>query len=234
MTTKAQGNSLLVTADILQTLAADIKAAYESNADTNAYDDAAAAQLSQLAFDVADLANTIASISIPAAAPAPITKYYHANNTWFKPAGLKAIKVIVVAAGGGRSPSVLAGHSYGSGGGGGTAIRTIQAVDLTAQVAITVGLGVSSGNGGGSSFGTYCSATGGTAGAPESGPGGGGDGGGGDFNIPGQEGGGGTGFAIGGPNGGTSYFGGTVGAGGGHSSPGGAGYDGIVVVEEYY
>lgn len=174
-------------------------------------------------------------------------------------AGLKAIKVTVVGAGGNggavSSPTSGSGGG-GGGGGGGAAIEYIPAPSIPGPVAVTAGPGTNS-------FGAFCSATAGAVGttvAALNGSGGaGGVGSGGTFNCNGN--GGSAGGNGAGGNGGGSLFGGgaqaiglqgngtTNGAagsnyGGGGSGgtrlatavtgSGGAGAPGIVIVEEFY
>lgn len=198
--------------------------------------------------------------------------------------GLKSIKVTVVGGGGGGggargpAPPSTVVYAAGGGGGGGTAIEYIPAASLApvvpTGVTVTVGTGGAGGiapatassfstatAGGTSSFGPFCSATGGSAfPAPASDGGAGGIGSGGNLNIRGGGGGaastnpvsvdyGGTGGestlgggAVGafGPSGG--FAGGDFGGGGGGAVAiaaaaglaGGAGAGGIVVIEEFY
>ena len=89
------------------------------------------------------------------------TTTFSADGTWTKPAGCTKVIVTVVGAGGGA-----AGHCE-SGGAGGYAEKVID-VTAVATVAVTVGAGgaattyyAAAPNGGTSSFGAYCSATGG-------------------------------------------------------------------------
>jgi hypothetical protein len=115
-----------------------------------------------------------------------------ASYTWTKPSGCKYVLVYVTGGGGGARNN---DNSYrGAGGGaGGTAIKFID-VSAVSTVAVTVGGGGAHARGSGrgstggtSSFGAYCSATGGIGGQTDS-PYEGGLGGtatGGDFNIPG-------------------------------------------------
>jgi hypothetical protein len=185
---------------------------------------------------------------------------YVAPATWTKPAGLKAVKVTVVGAGGNGGPVTSANANFGAGGGGGggAAIDYIPAPSIPGPVGVTAGAGTNS-------FGAFCSATAGSAapsGAADPVPGGvGGTGTGGTFNTTGQTGqgngvvrnGGNGGCSIlgGGGGGGTSpgigvsagAAGGNYGGGGGGASKGaptaatasgGAGAPGIVIVEEFY
>jgi hypothetical protein len=187
---------------------------------------------------------------------------YVAPATWTKPAGLKAVKVTVVGAGGNGGPIAAANANYiaGGGGGGGAAIDYIPAPSIPGPVAVTAGSGTNS-------FGAFCSATAGSS-APTSSadpvPGGvGGTGTGGTFNTTGQAGdGGGPNTQRTGGTGGSSILGGggaggvvpssgvAAGAAGGNygggggggakgapsaaTTSGGAGAPGIVIVEEFY
>lgn len=134
-----------------------------------------------------------------------------ASYTWTKPAGCKNVLVYVTGGGGGGRNNDNSYRGAG-GGGGGTAIKWIDVTDVS-TVAVTVGAGGAHARGSGrgstggtSSFGSYCSATGGVGGQSDS-PYEGGIGGsatGGDINIPGgagemshdsnREGGGGSSF----------------------------------------
>ncbi len=184
---------------------------------------------------------------------------FTASGTWTKPAGVKKIVVWVVAAGGGGG----GGISGGGGGGGGAGGAAIKLMDVSAisSVSVTVGAGGAGGAsgadgaaGGSSSFGVYCSATGGFGGNKAIGGGNygslGGVGSGGDVNLGGGGGigegassnqgmPGGSGFLGGGGrtvvnavgNTGGNYGGG--GGGGGGANAGGNGGAGVVIVWEY-
>ena len=158
------------------------------------------------------------------------------------PAGVTRIKVTVVGGGGGGG----LGANYGGGGGGGTAIKIISNLTPGELILIAVGRGGTAGSSGGtSSFGSYCSATGGGNGLANQG-GVGGQGSGGDLMFNGSGGGGGgllstIAYAING-HGGSSFYGGggrggvnePASAGGGGGGGGGAnqsGSNGVVVVE---
>lgn len=184
---------------------------------------------------------------------------YVSPATWTKPAGLRAVKVTVVGAGGAGGPMTTgptANAIAAGGGGGGAAILYIDAPAIPGPVAVTAGPGTNS-------FGAFCSATaggtgGGGAGVSPAVGGTGGAGSGGTLNITGA-----AGMPIGQPaatpflggNGGSSILGGggrgaanaaggaggNYGGGGGgasKSSPGsfasGAGAPGVVIVEEFY
>ena len=156
---------------------------------------------------------------------------FTAGGTWTKPAGVLKVIVDVIGGGGGSggiAASSANGGATGGAGGGGYARELID-VTGTASETITVGAGGAAGAagnnnglvGGTSSFGSFCSATGGafssgataTAQAGGNGAGGlGGVGSGGDINSNGSVGGygitfGTSGSAIGG-NGGDSFLGG--------------------------
>ena len=114
------------------------------------------------------------------------------SYTWTKPSGCKYVLVYVTGGGGGARINDSSYRGAG-GGGGGTAIKYID-VSAVSTVAVTVGAGGTYARGSGrgstggtSSFGAYCSATGGQGGQTdvpyEGGPGGSATGG--DFNIPG-------------------------------------------------
>jgi len=186
------------------------------------------------------------------------------TTTWTKPVGVNFIKVYVTGGGGGGG-SHNSDDAQGGGGAGGTAIKWIDVREIT-SVSVTVGVGgtrsignSSSGGGPGgvSSFGSYCSATGGEEPETWAVGGYGGVATGGDINLFGNA--GICGNIDGGGNeessgvGGASYWGGT-GRGGSHwgarSNPrgwgsGGSGthastddegtdgYKGVVIVEEY-
>jgi len=188
-----------------------------------------------------------------AGANPPTVQVFTSSGTWTKPAGCKTIKVIVTAGGGG-------GDSYkyptGGGGAGGTAIKFID-VSAVSSVSVTVGSGGGAeSSGGSSSFGAYCSSTGGN-GAIYLNGGSGGTASGGSINIDGGD--GGVGANTGNPagTGGASIHGGggagglryndengypgrAYGSGGGGAAgnnttrSGGAGKQGIVIVEEFY
>ena len=164
----------------------------------------------------------------------PIMQVIVSSGTFTVPAGVDKIKVTVVG-GGGNGAS-----AGGGGGGGGTCI--IYATGLTAggTVAVTVGAA-----GGTSSFGTYCTATGGISSAGINGGAGGiGTGSGTAINFTGSGGGGGgtgSGFSVYGVGGSSSLGGGGYGninaaggAGGNYGGGGGggaAGSQGIVILE---
>lgn len=160
---------------------------------------------------------------------------FNNSGTWTNPGNVTKVKVTVVGGGGNGAPSPANSNTSG-GGGGGAAIEVISLPSNT-NVSVTVG-----GAAGTSSFGGYCSASGGQNGSGNlirSG----GNGSGGNINISGTEpmagGGGGSIFGgMGGPQDfnvnpgrpGKAY--GTAGGGvryGGRT--GGAGKPGVVIVE---
>ena len=104
------------------------------------------------------------------------TEHYIGDGTWTKTgkAGLKRIKVTVFGGGGGGSTA----GGGGGGGQGGHGYIILDVASVTDNVAITIGDGGAAGTTGGTtSFGSYIEATGGTAGASNSGMGIGGYGG---------------------------------------------------------
>ena len=206
---------------------------------------------------------TIADLAAGGSTP-PTIQTFTASGTWTKPTGCKTIKVTVVGGGGGGGNTTTSSSysSGGGGGGGGTSIQFID-VSAVSSVSVTVGSGGSSASSGGtSSFGAYCSATGGGGGSTgglRAAAGTGGTGSGGALNFSASGAGAGSGPTGGG--GGSSFFGGgakdliltstgssngiaasAYGGGGSGAATfstnaaktGGAGYQGIVVVEEFY
>ena len=170
---------------------------------------------------------------------------FTSSGTYTKPSDINTIFVVVTGAGG-------SGGSQGMGGaGGGTAMKLIDASSITTETVTVAGVsdgggGSSDGvDGGASSFGSHCSATGGEGGpngASTEDPAYGGIGSGGDFNLRG-----GFGSTHRGGGGGSSFWGAVqfkstvlnVGSwgGGGRGGPGGiaaySGSGGVVVVYEY-
>ncbi len=180
------------------------------------------------------------------------------NGTWSRPSGVKTIMVTVTGAGGGGS------GFQESGGAGGTAQRQVDVTNVS-SVSVTVGnpgggtnYSGCGGNGNSSSFGGYCSASGGYgANCRQQHSGGiGGNGSGGSLNVYGGGGGGhGSHYSYGNHHAGPSYWGGSQpsshgqsnyahnhqshcawGAGGNgaqHGNRGARGREGIVVVHEF-
>ena len=100
------------------------------------------------------------------------------SHTWTKPTGINKVKVTVTGGGGGGGGGSPNFNAKGGGGGGGTAIEVID-VSSVSSVSVTVGAGGQGGSasgggtggdgvgGGASSFGSYCSATGGYGGTDQ-------------------------------------------------------------------
>lgn len=176
--------------------------------------------------------------STPVTTAPPTMQVFTGSGTWTKPSGCKKIKVIVT---GGGENSV---NTYVGGGAGGTAIEYI---DVTSVSSVAVTVGAAGSPAGTSSFGAYCSATGGNS------TGFGGVGSGGTLNLSGGAGGfvgyNATAGVYEAGFGGGSYWcagvrdaqnapataygcggGGTFGGGGGTKY----GASGVVVVEEFY
>tara|TARA_B100001094_G_scaffold27998_1_gene23420 strand:+ start:2504 stop:3313 length:810 start_codon:yes stop_codon:yes gene_type:complete len=181
------------------------------------------------------------------------------NGTWSRPNGVKTIMVTVTGAGGGGS-----GYTE-SGGAGGTSQRQVDVTNVS-SVSVTVGnpgggsnYSGCGGSGNSSSFGGYCSASGGYgANCRTQHAGGiGGNGSGGSLNIYGGGGNGhGSHHSYGNHTAGSSYWGGTQasshgqrnyahqhqshcawGSGGNgaqHGGRGARGREGVVVVHEFY
>jgi hypothetical protein len=155
------------------------------------------------------------------------------TSTYTKVSGLKFIIVeIVGGGGGGGNPGST--EEGGGGGAGGYARKTISASDLSATTSITVGAGAATELGGNPSyFGSVMTANGGARGL-DAVNGVGGSATGGDVNITGQ-----SGFLqigiTGGP-GGLSALGlkGSGGIGATNGASPGSGYDGVVIITEYF
>lgn len=101
---------------------------------------------------------------------------YNSPATWTKNAGLKGIRVVIIAGGGAGGNGIYSPASFngaGGGGSGGGVARFIPAPNIPGPVAVTVGSGGTAtpgtgtgGSGGTSSFGSFASATGGGGGTP--------------------------------------------------------------------
>ena len=134
---------------------------------------------------------------------------FTSSGTFTVPAGITKVKVTVVGGGAGATNYSATFGSSGGGGAGGTAIKIISGLTPGGTVSVTVGTGGAAGTGGGtSSFGAYCSATGGSTGSVGSSnnkPGVGGTGSSGDINITGGIGGA---SGSGSASGGCSFMGG--------------------------
>ena len=100
---------------------------------------------------------------------------FTSSGTYTKPAGINTLKVICTGGGGGGGEGKSTFNYNGGGAAGGTAIDFIN-ISSTPTVAVTIGEagtgasagnGSAGGNGGTSSFGPFCSATGGEGGKPE-------------------------------------------------------------------
>jgi hypothetical protein len=99
----------------------------------------------------------------------PIIRTYTSNATWTKPPGLKYIIVEMVGGGGGGGGC----YNYGGGAGAGAGYckKIIATSSLSSTESVLIGIGGSGGSpqnpgldGGTSSFGSHCSATGGQGG----------------------------------------------------------------------
>ena len=95
---------------------------------------------------------------------------FTSNGTWNRPSGITKVKVIVTGGGGGGGGGGATWNHGAGGDAGGTAIEFID-VSSTASATVTVGTGGNGGayntersNGNTSSFGSFCSATGGRGG----------------------------------------------------------------------
>jgi hypothetical protein len=171
---------------------------------------------------------------------------FTASGTYTKTAGTTSCVVQLVGGGGGS----CAVGSGGGGGGGGYSCKRVTSIGATETVTIGAG-GTVNGTGGTTSFGSHCSATGGSPGGGTAG-GAGGAGSSGDYNLTGSAGGYGGSWSANTyhGHGGASFFGGGAagdlnrgagvnsaansgGGGSGGTASGGTGGSGLVVIHEY-
>jgi hypothetical protein len=137
---------------------------------------------------------------------------FSSSGTWFVPAGVTKVRVRMWGAG---ASSGNQSSYYSGGGGGGFALKTIYDLIGVTSVPISVGAGIISPStattagfqAGTSSFGSYCSATGGTTSITTTDGAVGGSGIGGDINNSGGKAGWGGGSSVGGGGGSASLFG---------------------------
>ena len=153
------------------------------------------------------------------------TQFFGSSGTFYVPAGVTRVEVEVWGGGSGSAYGA-GGHASGGGGGGGYSRRIINGLTPGAAITVTVGAGGAGGNsttlptaGGTSSFGGYCSATGGQINAATTLSDGtartaGGSGSGGDINLSG-------GWSE--PAAATVNGAGEIGGNGGNGARGGAG-----------
>lgn len=212
--------------------------------------------------NLSDLANAVTARSnLGANGNLVSVQVFTASGTWTKPADVQNVLVQLVGGGGGGGGHHTTNPSSSAGGGGGGGATEFIDVTGTSSETVTVGAAGSGGaattdggNGGTSSFGSFCSATGGTGGSYGNAAGPGGSGTGGDVNFTGGGGQGGIQSSAPGGKGGGSFLGsggygagenanggaaGGYGGGGGGTSyigtprTGGGGTAGIVIIWEY-
>ena len=156
------------------------------------------------------------------------TEIFTANGTWTQSGKTDLRRIVVYAYGAGGAGSTAGG------GQGGVGLVILDTASITTTVTVTVGAG-GSGTGGTTSFGTYISATGGTAASGATAGVGGTVSGAGVFNLGAQ--GGSTApynpsaTSHGGGEGSSSVIRGVLGSGGGAGINGG---QGCVIIEEIY
>lgn len=113
------------------------------------------------------ITNDSGSISLSApAASGTRGQVFTSSGTFTVPSGVSSVKVTVLGGGGGGGAVASNYTTSSGGGGGGYAFKYITGLVSGAAITVTVGNGGASGAAGGtSSFGAYCSATGGATGA---------------------------------------------------------------------
>jgi hypothetical protein len=119
------------------------------------------------------ITNGAGSITLAATTSSePNLQLFTSSGTFTVPTGVTKVKVTVIGGGGGGGGCQAAGgEAGGGGGGGGGAVRLVTGLTPGGTVAVTVGAGgtaandTAGGSGGTSSFGAFCSATGGSGGA---------------------------------------------------------------------
>ena len=201
---------------------------------------------------------TFTSITAAANPTLKVIRTLAASATWSRPGDMTSTSFVVVevCGGGGGGGGGASSQGAAGGGSGGYSRKRIAYSSLGSTETVTIGAGGAGGSaagtgstGGTSSFGSHATATGGVGGGPVTTDAGlGGVGASGDLNTTGNGGGssdetngeggsgGGSFFGGGAPGGqevaGTAYGGGGSGAKDAHT--GGAGFAGVVVVEEWY
>jgi len=118
------------------------------------------------------ITNGAGSITLAATtSSAPNLQLFTSSGTFTVPTGITQVKVTVIGGGGGVGGTNASGYVVGGGGGGGGgSIRLVTGLTPGDTVTVTVGAGgtaatdTAGGSGGTSSFGAFCSATGGSGG----------------------------------------------------------------------